>query len=249
VQSGLTTVGACRAFELLVETRCALEDFSLCYQAGSEQSPGSFDGRDRRYHEVMAGVRRRNAYTELQLLHFAACCCKVELQPEDSARLEKLRQIDIRTHGVVTNYAAQAHQLQTKETSSVWPEYMQLLIPRSSLYFVWPLDNVLMPAWFWLREIRSPLLGPSTQSDDHKQAPANPEYLIMCDTSDTDQLLYSDLFASWTGIDPKFAHLVDQNSWRARMDQAASSTLFCVCSLCEEAEADGRPVPHARARN
>lgn len=245
-QSGLFTIGAVRAFEHLVERRCALENFSHDYEAGPEQYPGTYGSRDLAYERAMDHIRQRNALTQLELLHLAAYCCKVKLQQHDTERLTILRERYKQANGGETlNYATQAHKLRiSKIPYALVTKAIIDTMPSISLYRFWKIGAQSTPGWTWVDEICAPFQKWPFQPKRLDFAPINPKFQVTCSSSTIDRMLFSDIFASSTEFDLDLARLLDQTRWPARVNQAGASTLYCLCSRCETAALNGHAVPH-----
>lgn len=247
-QSGLFTAGACRAFELLVEKKCAIESIAQKYEAGPESYPSSFSIRDRYRREIIAKVRRRNALTQLELMHYTAYCLKIQLHPDDTLRLEKLRQLEReKNDGIAINYATQANLFRTAQSLWRWSSLSILVksvVPHSSLYLVWDFYDGTSPGWNWVDEIRSPTRKWGSRPNRLDIAPSNPLFPATFHNSTDEEALCSEILATSTTFDPDFALLIDTDSWRAHIDEAAQSTLYCLCSACETAATNGQPVVH-----
>ncbi|KAF2825616.1 hypothetical protein CC86DRAFT_382644 [Ophiobolus disseminans] len=173
----------------------------------------------------MERIRHRNVLTRLELLRLVAQSCNIKLQQEDVNRLEKLRHSHKLANGGDTlNYATQAYMLQnTERVYAPLAKFIGNTLPSTSLYTAWNIcDHIL--GRMWIAELLKPLPRRPLQPD-LDPAPANPRFLDMRSNSSMDGILYSDLFASSTSFDPALARLMDQSSWRAKVDQAAASAL------------------------
>ena len=118
------------------------------------------------------------------------------------------------------------------------------VVPSTSVYRAWKTDVKDSPGWVWVDELCAPYSKRPMQPNRRVSAAINPGFVESRNSPAVDQLLSPDLFASSTDVDPDFARLVDRHSWRERVEQAAASTLYCLCSKCETAAARGEPVRH-----
>ena len=83
------------------------------------------------------------------------------------------------------------------------------------------------------------------EPDRLEVAPLDEYFSAMSSIFTDEEMLYAKAFASSIAFDQDFARLVDDHErWRARVDEAAKSTLVCLCSACEMATTNGTTIPH-----
>jgi hypothetical protein len=238
-QSGLLTLGAVCAFEELVEKKCAQHFLAKQYSNSSKHHLHN------RSQQALNRISHRNALTKLELLHYAAYCCQVKLSKSDTQRLLDLRaqHADV-NGGQALNYATQANHFRTLKMRKVAIEsVIKASVHQDSLFKVWELGVMDTPPWTWVDEICAPSQKWSGEPDRLVNASTEPLHTYLDNGStDIDDLA----FASHTDFDADFARLVDLRGWAARVEQAATYTMDCLCTECEIAVNAGGIAPHGQ---